>query len=250
MHLPNGKALWWTWSVSVVVLALVLMSATTARSGKLTGPDLIVRSDVLSHQWVVRDENLSSTLCSVQEGEVTPGLRRLIRFTVMTPNVGDTDIALGDPNAHVAANDGFYESATCHNHYHFRHYAKYELIDPATGFVWRAAKRGFCMLDTDPNPAAIFGQPPRNPRFRSCGRVGIPGNQGISAGWADTYRFLLGGQYFILDGGDNQPVVPSGNYIIRVTVNPAYTPVAGEPCRAADPLHPGQCHQLTESNYE
>src|SRR2546426_11250936 len=150
MHLPNGKALWWTWSVSVVVLALVLMSATTARSGKLTGPDLIVRSDVLSHQWVVRDENLSSTLCSVQEGEVTPGLRRLIRFTVMTPNVGDTDIALGDPNAHVAANDGLYEFATCHQHYHFRHYAKYELIDPATGFVWRAAKRGFCMLDTDP----------------------------------------------------------------------------------------------------
>ena len=71
MHLPNGKALWWTWSVSVVVLALVLMSATTARSGKLTGPDLIVRSDVLSHQWVVRDENLPSTFCSVQEGEVT-----------------------------------------------------------------------------------------------------------------------------------------------------------------------------------
>src|SRR2546422_11498660 len=251
MHLATGKALWWTWSVSVVVLALVLMSATTARSGKLTGPDLIVRSDVLSHQWVVRDENLSSTLCSVQEGEVTPGLRRLIRFTVMTPNVGDTDIALGDPTAHVAANDGLYEFATCHQHYHFKHYAKYELIDPATGFVWRAAKRGFCMLDTDPNPA-YFGQPPRNPSFRRCGAVGVPGNQGISHGWADTYRFFLGGQYFVLDGGDGQPPVPPGRYVIRITVNPPFTPEAGEPCRALDPVStPGHqvCHQIEESDY-
>ena len=251
MHMPNSHAPWWSCSLLVVVLALVLMSPATARSGKLTGPDLIVRSDVLSHQWVVRDEDLPSTLCSVQEGDVTPGVHRLIRFTVMTPNVGDTDIALGDPNAHVAANDGLYEFATCHHHYHFKHYAKYELLDPATGFVWRAAKRGFCMLDTDPNPA-YFGQPPRNPQFRSCGAVGVPGNQGISAGWADTYRFFLGGQYFVLDGGDGQPDVPPGDYIIRITVNPGFIPLPGESIAfaSADPGHPGVYHQLFESNYE
>jgi hypothetical protein len=251
MHVPNSNALRWSCSFSVVVLALVLMSPATARSGKLAGPDLIVRSDVLSHQWVVRDENLPSTLCSVQEGAVTPGVHRLIRFTVMTPNVGDTDIALGDPNTHVAANDGLYEFATCHHHYHFKHYAKYELLDPATGFVWRAAKRGFCMLDTDPNPA-YFGQPPRNPQFRSCGAVGVPGNQGISAGWADTYRFFLGGQYFVLDGGDGQPDVPPGNYVIRITVNPGFIPLPGESIAFAspDPGHPGMYHQLFESNYE
>jgi len=229
MDMPNGNASWWSCSRSVVVLALVLISAPTTRSSKLTGPDLIVRADVLSHQWVVRDENLSSTACSVQEGEVTPGLHRLIRFTVMTPNVGDTDIALGDPNAHVAANDGLYEFATCHQHYHFKHYAKYELIE-----------------------SAYFGQPPRNPRFRSCGAVGVPGNQGISAGWADTYRFFLGGQYFVLDGGDGQPVVPPGDYIIRITVNPGFTPQPGESIAFAspDPGHPGVYHQLFESNYE
>lgn len=250
MHLPNGKALRWSRPVSVVVLGLALLLGTTARSARLTGPDLIVRADVLSHQWVVRDENLPLTACSVQEGQVTPGLRRLIRFTVMTPNVGDTDIALGDPNTHVTANDGLYEFATCHQHYHFKHYAKYELLDPATGFVWRAAKRGFCMLDTDPNPA-FFGQPPRSPRFRSCGAVGVPGNQGISAGWADTYRFFLGGQYFVLDGGDGQPEVPPGNYIIRITVNPGFTPSDESIAFASpDPGHPGMYHQLFESNYE
>lgn len=251
MHLPNGTALWSSRPVSVVVVGMTLLFGTPARSARLTGPDLIVRADVLSHQWVVRDENLTSTACSVQEGEVTPGVRRLIRFTVMTPNVGDTDIALGDPNVHVAAHDGLYEFAACHHHYHFKHYAKYELLDPATGFVWRAAKRGFCMLDTDPNPA-FFGQPPRNPRFRSCGAVGVPGNQGISSGWADTYRFFLGGQYFVLDGGDGQPEVPPGNYVIRITVNPGFIPQPGESIAFAspDPAHPGVYHQLFESNYE
>jgi Lysyl oxidase len=232
-----------------LVAGLVLVSATSSRSGKLLGPDLVVRTDVLSAQWVVRDEDLPATACSVQEGGVTPGIRRLIRFTVMTPNIGDTDIRLGDPNAHVQANDGLYEFATCHRHYHFRHYAKYELIDPATGYVWKAAKRGFCMLDTDPNPA-YFGQPPRAGQFRSCGAVGIPGNQGISAGWADTYRFFLAGQYFVLDGGDNQPVVPPGTYLLRITVNPPFEPEDGEPTAFAtlDPAT-GLYHQLRESNY-
>lgn len=212
-------------------------------------PDLILSPD-LGKQWVVRDENLKASFCSVQEGGVTPGYHKLIRFTVSTPNIGDADINLGDPNVHVAANDGLYEFATCHNHYHFRHYAKYELVDPSSGKVWRAAKRGFCMLDTDPAPASLTNSPPGPPYFRSCGLVGIPGNQGISHGWTDTYFFKLGGQYFVLDGGDGQAPVPPGDYVIRITVNPGFVPGPGEPCRFADPNHPGVCHQLAESNYE
>ena len=238
-------------SCGLLLAALTILSPMTVHSRKLTGPDLIVREDLLAHQWVVRDETLSATACSVVEGEVTPGLRRLLRFTVMTPNIGDTDIALGDPNDHVAVNDGLYEFASCHRHYHFRHYATYQLIDPASGHVWRAAKRGFCMLDTDPNPA-YFGQPPRQPQFRSCGAIGVPGNQGISAGWADTYRYFLAGQFFVLDGGDGQQEVPPGDYIIRITVNPGFVPAPGESIAFAspDPLHPGVYHQLFESNYE
>ena len=215
----------------------------------LTGlPDLMVDTEIMSHQWVVRQEKLAANFCSVEEGNITPGLRRLVRFTVMTPNIGDADIHLGDPNEHVAANDGLYELATCHAHYHFRHYALYELIEPATGKVWKAAKRGFCMLDTDPVPASENDEAPRNHFYRSCGAVGVKGNQGVSHGWADTYRFFLGGQFFVLDGGDGQPVVPPGTYTIRVTVNPPYTPTAGEPCRALDTAT-GLCHQIQESNY-
>lgn len=246
----KGIALWASATFLAVSTLLTPLIAQSKKSAPTGTADLVVRADVLSHQWVVRDENLPASACSVIEGGVTPGLRRLLRFTVMTPNIGDGDINLGDPNTHV--NDGLYEFASCHRHYHFRHYALYELIDPDTGIVWRAAKRGFCMLDTDPNPVALYGQPPRSPQFRSCGAVGIPGNQGISAGWADTYRFFLAGQYFVLDGGDGQAPVPPGEYVIRITVNPGFVPEPGEPIGIAkpDPNHPGVYHQLEESNYE
>ena len=221
--------------------------STTGRATVVDGPNLSVREDVLGSQWVVREENISPNSCSAIEGEVEPGLRRLVRFTVMTPNTGNRDIFVGDPNDHFAANDGLFELATCHNHFHFRHYALYELIDPRTGKIWRAAKRGFCMLDTDPNPVPVGGVAPGPGKFRSCGAIGIPGNQGITAGWADTYRFTLAGQYFVLDGGDGQAVVPPGDYIIRITVNPPFKAKRGEACPNVDPE--GLCHQLPETDY-
>jgi hypothetical protein len=236
--------------LAALCVAVGITLLTPAPSGKATpanGPNLSVREDVLGSQWVVRDEKISATACSAIEGEVTPGLRKLVRFTVMTPNTGNQDIFVGDPNVHVANNDGLFEFATCHNHYHFRHYAVYELVEPGTGRVWRAAKRGFCMLDTDPNPVPVGGVPPGAGKFHNCGAIGIPGNQGITAGWADTYRFTLAGQYFVLDGGDGQPVVPPGDYIIRITVNPPFVAQAGEPCPNVDTF--GFCHQLPETNY-
>lgn len=209
-------------------------------------PDLVVRTDILERQWVVREEKLAANFCSVIEGEVTPGLRKLVRFTVMTANVGTADINIGDPREHFEANDGLFELSTCHAHFHFRNYAVYELIDPRTGKVWKAAKRGFCMLDTDPNPA-YMGESPKSPVYRNCGSLDFAGNQGISHGWTDTYRFYLGGQYFVLDGGDGQPVVPAGDYIIRITANPPYKATKDNPCRFADAN--GLCHALEEANY-
>ena len=223
------------------------LETTAAAAPPVALPNLIVRSDVLRDHWVVRTEDLPATFCSVEEGGITPGTHRLVRFTVTTPNIGDADINVGDPNTHVAANDGLFEYASCHNHYHFRHYALYELVDPATGYVWKAAKRGFCMLDTDPNPQWLGGPTPGQHEYLNCGAVGIPGHQGISAGWADTYNLHLGGQYFVLDGGDGQPEVPAGYYKLRITVNPPFTAGRREACPYKDAND--FCHQLPESNY-
>src|SRR5207245_202865 len=110
--------------------------------------------------------------------------------------------------AHVAAGDGLYQRSTCHQHWHFQHYATYELVDPVSGKVWQAAKRGFCMIDVVPWNGGI--QSPGPWVYHVCGRPAGPlgpaivGNQGISAGRADQYYKWLGGQYFVLDGGDGQ----------------------------------------------
>jgi len=248
-HFPAASA-----ALGIGLIAAAMLMPGMAHSGEKPPsvgpglPDLIVDQASLRQHWVVRVEDLPASFCSVQEGNITPGEHTLVRFTVSTPNIGDADLAVGDPNEHIAANDGLFEYASCHDHYHFRHYALYQLVDPNTGYVWRAAKRGFCMIDIE--KYGDYPGPNNSPRkFLSCGTVGIPGNQGISKGWADVYVWKLGGQYFLLDGGDGQPVVPPGEYILRITVNPGFVPTKGEPCRNADPLHPGECHQLQESNY-
>jgi hypothetical protein len=220
----------------------------------LTGlPDLIVDEKATQNNWLVRVEDLPANFCSVEEGNIIPGTRKVIRFTVTTPNIGDGDVFVGNPIDHMDPNgdgntsdqDGMFEFATCHNHFHFQNYATYRLID-ATGKEWKAAKRGFCMLDTDPynvkNGDGTW-------TYRSCGTTTIPGFQGISAGWADTYMFFLAGQFFVLDGGDRQPVVPSGSYTIEIHVNPPYAPDASGNCPLAKDAATGLCHQFAESNY-
>ena len=208
--------------------------------------DLIVDAKSTENHWRVKNEIVPADACSAVEGGVTPGDRRLLRFTVTTPNIGDADNYIGNPREHIAANDGLFEYAECHHHFHFKHYATYKLIDAETGYVWRAAKRGFCMLDTDPYLSSLRDAP-RN--YWNCGNQSIDGFQGISKGWNDTYVWKLGGQYFVLDGGDGQPTVPAGNYYIEVEVNPAYAPPKRGGCpRVTDPAT-GLCHQFAESNY-
>jgi hypothetical protein len=218
----------------------------------LTGlPDIIVDRATLATSWVIYDETFSPTACDVIEGGVTGGDHRALRLTVNTPNIGTADLRVGDPNAHIDPNgdgdfsdsDGLFEFAACHQHYHFRHYATYELLPILAGGSLGApvvsAKRGFCMIDVAPYNSDAGS--PKAWVYRSCGRVGVAGNQGISTGWADQYYKWLAGQYFIIDG------LPAGPYLIRIHVNPPFTAQAGEPCPATDPA--GFCHQFTESDY-
>ena len=222
-------------------------------------PDLVVDEKATAQHWVVREEKLPAEFCSVQEGGVTPGLRRIIRFTVTTPNIGSADVFVGSPLAHAdpngdgdfSDNDGMFEFASCHAHFHFQNYAVYRLIDANTGHVWRSAKKGFCMLDTDPNPASTYSgeSPAGDKNYANCGSLTRDGFQGVSHVWSDTYVFQLAGQYFVLDGGDGQAVVPPGDYYIEVTVNPAYAPSKKGGCRLAQDPATGLCHNFAESDY-
>jgi len=225
-------------------------------------PDLIVDAKAIATSWVVYDQELKESFCTLQEGGVPPGKHRVLRFTVSTPNIGDADVFIGDPNRHWDPNgdgdgsdsDGLFENDACHRHYHFRNYATYSLLSADGARTWQAAKRGFCMIDVTPwnnNDGGVSSWV-----YRACGRPSrpdsgipeVPGNQGISVGYADTYVKWLGGQYFVLDGADGQPVIPAGTYVIRIEVNPGFQPKKNEPCRAFDAAT-GLCHNFLESNY-
>jgi hypothetical protein len=217
-------------------------------------PDLVVDAGKLASSWVISHETLLSNTCSVIEGDVPSGDHLLLRFTVTTPNIGDADVAIGDPRTHIDPNgdgnyndsDGTYEFAPCHHHFHFRNYAKYEmfpvLANGTLGTSVKARKRGFCMIDTTPFSA---DSPPKQRVYVSCGTPESAGNQGISVGYADTYVKALGGQYFVLD--DPAEPVPAGRYVLRITVNPPFAHVTGQPCPVLDPV--GMCHNFAEASY-
>ncbi|HET9707806.1 MAG TPA: lysyl oxidase family protein [Gemmatimonadales bacterium] len=214
------------------------------KSSDLDGmPDLIVDAKRLATSWVVYDQDLRKDFCSLVEGGVSPGVHRVLRFGVTTPNIGTADLVIGNPLDHVAAGDGLFEFATCHGHFHYRHYASYELVSATDGRVYLAAKKGFCMIDVTPWRSDA---PPAGRVYDACGTLVAPGNQGISTGWADTYDKHIGGQYFVLD--DSAAPVPPGEYLIRITVNPPFE------CSLADSLRPrdanGLCHNFVESNYD
>ena len=217
-------------------------------------PDLVVDSRKLSSSWEIGNEVFEATACATIEGGIEPGAHRTVRFTVATPNVGTADLFVGDPNEHFDPNgdgdpsdgDGLFEFASCHGHYHFRHYATYELYpvlsDGSLGAPIESAKRGFCMVDSRPAGG------PHGPAFyRACGspaRDGMPampGNQGISKGWSDIYHKDLPGQVFIVD--DLAP----GDYLIRIVANPPFVAQPGEPCPHTDAQ--GLCHMFEESDY-
>lgn len=218
-------------------------------------PDLVVDTQKMRNSWVVLNETFVEGQCSVEEGNIPTGTHRSLRFSVLINNVGDADLYVGDPLAHMDPNgdgdfadqDGLFEFASCHEHFHFRNYAKYEILprlpDGSLGTPVQARKRGFCMLDTTPRSNANAS--PKGRYYTNCGNLTIHGNQGISTGFGDEYDRRLPGQLFLLSD-PNEPV-PPGEYVIRITANPPFIPQNGEVCPALDGQ--GFCHMFVESNY-
>ncbi|HEY0018619.1 MAG TPA: lysyl oxidase family protein [Longimicrobium sp.] len=228
-----------------------------AASQDLVGtPDLVVDTRTIASSWVVREEDFLAGQCGVEEGNIPTGTHRSLRFSVLINNLGDADLYVGDPLAHMDPNgdgdfadqDGLFEFASCHAHFHFRNYATYEIIrvnaDGSLGGSVQARKRGFCMLDT--TPWAQDGTAPKARYYTNCGNLTIHGNQGISTGFGDMYVKQLPGQLFLLSD-PNEPV-PPGRYVIRITANPPFAQKKGEVCPVKDSQ--GLCHMFREQRYD
>src|SRR2546430_16074665 len=99
-----------------------------AHDADFTGaPDLIVDGKALEGSWVVYDQILKEGTCTLEEGGVIDPTvsHRVVRFTVNTPNIGDADIALGDPAVHVAAGGGPIKLSHFPRDLPFHHYANH-----------------------------------------------------------------------------------------------------------------------------
>ncbi len=166
-------------------------------------PDLVIDRDRTRADLAVREKTFQPDACELDPDEACigqPGTRRLLHFSVLTPNVGDGDLVLGVPDPENPA----FQYSACHGHYHFEGYAEYRLLDGERGEVAAGRKQAFCLLDTvryvdEPGVA-------EDKRY-TCG------SQGIQRGWADVYDATLPCQFIDVTG------VPDGEYTLEIRLN-------------------------------
>ena len=141
------------------------------------GSDLTVDAEKLAEYDIVY-RNFAPDSCAIAEDCVGgPGVRRLLRFRAVTPNVGDMDVAFGDVNRLIENTDQFVWSA-CHKHYHFNGYGQFAL-ERGGKPVLPGAKQSFCVEST--GRARNSADTPFTAPYQACV------NQGIVAGWEDEY---------------------------------------------------------------
>lgn len=150
--------------------------------------------------FAISDETFATDDHDVQDGCVTPGEHRLMRFDFLSHNIGDTDIVVGAPEDRP---DLFVWSAG-HGHYHLKDFNQFKLFDTSGEEVVNGYKQAFCLTDVE----RIDSNARPDAQFTDCNT-----NQGISAGWADVYKANLPGQYVVIDG------LRDGDYTLEATTN-------------------------------
>lgn len=165
-------------------------------------PDIMIDEAALLGNWWIDQKDFTEESCAVIEGCVNGiGRRTLLRFDVVTANVGDADLVMGRPER----NEELFKYSACHDHHHFESYAQYGLLSPNGEIIVPGRKQAFCLLDW----AQFLTEDPtvRSSAFFNC-RF-----QGISRGWQDTYGGQLDCQWLDVTG------VEPGKYLLDVQIN-------------------------------
>lgn len=157
----------------------------------------------------ISTQTFSSSDHDVQDGCVTPGSHKLLRFDFLSHNVGTADLVIGSP----ASRPDLFVWSAGHGHYHLKDFNQFLLFDAAGNLATIGYKQAFCAIDIEriSSTASASGQ------FHDCNS-----NQGISAGWADVYSSFLACQFIVLDG------VADGDYTLQSTTNTQHK--VGEDC--------------------
>ena len=162
----------------------------------------------------VRDFSIQNTSFAagshdVQDGCVTPGAHKVVRFDFLSYNAGSSDMVIGSP----ASRPDLFVWSSGHGHYHLKDFNEFLLFTAAGTLATIGYKQAFCAIDIE----RISPTASATPRFGDCNS-----DQGISAGWADVYSSFLACQFVVIDG------LPDGDYTLQSTTNAKH--VAGEEC--------------------
>jgi hypothetical protein len=182
-------------SILTALLTIFQGGFHAAPAARAALPDLTIYTPAADPAVIYRTFDASD--CTVNEGCIPAGTRRLLIFVTQTRNVGTADLIMGNP-----ATNSLFVWDPCHGHYHFGAFADYRLRDTSGNLAAQGHKIGFCLEDVlpwDPNV--------NQTRVYDCSY------QGIQKGWADVYEDVPC-QWIDITG------VPAGNYVLEIEVNP------------------------------
>lgn len=167
------------------------------------GPDLIVNGDAIVNSLYTETMMVSEGDCYISEGCLNGfGEREIVRFSTHIKNIGDIDYYIGSPSVE---NEQF-EFGDCHNHWHHKGYAKYDLFTLDGDYMPIGFKNGFCVMDLECSGGGSFQY--------GCS------NMGISAGCGDIYSSGLSCQWI------DVTEVADGTYFLIVRANWDFIPDA------------------------
>ena len=111
-----------------------------------------------------------------------------------------------------------WDSREEHDHWHFKDFAKYSLVDKNKKQVFVSTKEAFCLANTDAVDYTVPGadwHPGNSDLESACGERGsLSVREVLSSGSGDTYEQYRPGQALSLKGK------PNGTYYIKVEANP------------------------------
>lgn len=157
----------------------------------------------------IHTSTFSSGDHDVDDGCVTPGTHKLLRFDFLSYNAGNSDMVIGSP----AARPDLFVWSTAHGHYHLKDFNEFLLFTSSGALATVGYKQAFCAIDIE----RISATASTTPNFTDCDH-----DQGISAGWADVYSDFLACQFIVIDG------LADGDYTLQSTTNSQR--VAAEDC--------------------
>lgn len=124
----------------------------------------------------------------------------------------------GNQVGYAPAGTMAWDSRDGHHHWHFKNFARYQLLDSTRQAIVRSKKESFCLAATDAVDYTVPGadwQPSNTDLHTACGSEGsLSVREVLASGSGDTYYQYVAGQSFDINN------LPNGKYFIEIMANP------------------------------